>query len=97
MEVIQDAQGAQEAKNTKKTRQWIRYELYEAMERTSRLRPDLETSVKIIDRGAESEGKIVQVEITINNVGKTVFLSRYTHFLISSVESMLTYVQTLNF
>ena len=97
MESIQEAQATQEAKNTKKTRQWIKYELYEAMERTSRLRPDLETSVKIIDRGAETAGTVVQVEITINNVGKTVFLSRYTHFLISSVESMLTYVHTLNF
>lgn len=88
---------ATEVKNTRKTRQWIKYELYEAMERTSRLRPDLETSVKIIDRGAETAGTVVQVEITINNVGKTVFLSRYTHFLISSVESMLTYVHTISF
>jgi hypothetical protein len=84
-------------KTPKKTRQWIKYELYEAMQRVSQLRQDLETSVQIIDHGARHDGKMVQVEITINNVGKTVFLARYTHFMICSVESMCNHVTTLNF
>lgn len=79
-----------ESKGPRKTRQWLRYEIYEAMERTSRLRADFETTVEIIDRGEKYSGAVVLVEITIRNVGKTVFLARYTNFLITAMETLET-------
>jgi hypothetical protein len=65
----------------KKTLQWVRYEVYEALERCSRRRPDFDAKVELIDK----DGDQFQIRMTFNNVGKNVFMARYTTFLIHAL------------
>lgn len=62
----------------KKTMQWMKYPVYEALERFARIRPDFEARVALVDQSGDN----FLVRLTFANVGKNVFMARYTTFLI---------------
>lgn len=62
----------------KKTMQWMKYDAYLALERFARIRPDFEARVTLADQDGDS----FLVRMTFSNVGKNVFMARYTTFLI---------------
>jgi len=65
----------------KKTMQWMSYSVYLALERLARIRPDFEARVSLVDQSGDS----FLVRMIFSNVGKNVFMARYTTFLIMAL------------
>lgn len=65
------------------TQQWVHDKVFKAMKKCLTMRPDLDISIKEMERDEETE--MVKVKIHVNNVGKYLFVQKLTYFLCTAL------------